>query len=109
MGSSGVAASIIEHNERKAPERKVKKVTFSVKSLRFDAVCAGMFNLSRTAAAERITAGDASLNYSVCMKLDSAVHEGDVISLRGCGKGTVGAAGGISKKGRQFISAEIYK
>ena len=43
------------------------------------------------------------------MKLDSAVHEGDVISLRGCGKGTVGAAGGISKKGRQFISAEIYK
>lgn len=109
VGRYGVKTAKIELNELKAPERKVKKVTFSVKSLRFDAVCAGMFNLSRTAAAERITAGDASLNYSVCMKLDSAVHEGDVISLRGCGKGTVGAAGGISKKGRQFISAEIYK
>lgn len=109
IGRYGVKTAKIELNELKAPERKVKKVTFSVKSLRFDAVCAGMFNLSRTAAAERITAGDASLNYSVCMKLDSTVHEGDVISLRGCGKGTVGAAGGISKKGRQFISAEIYK
>ena len=109
VGRYGVKTAKIKLSELKAPERKVKKVTFSVKSLRFDAVCAGMFNLSRTAAAERITAGAASLNYSVCMKLDSAVHEGDVISLRGCGKGTVGAAGGISKKGRQFISAEIYK
>lgn len=109
VGRYGVKTTKTELSELKAPERKVKKVTFSVKSPRLDAVCAGMFNLSRTAAAERIAAGDASLNYSVCMKPDSIVHEDDVISLRGCGKGTVGAAGGMSKKGRQFISAEIYK
>lgn len=109
VGRYGVKTAKTELCDLKAPERKVKKVTFSVKSLRFDAVCAGMFNLSRTAAAQKISAGEASLNYSVCMKLDAAVSEGDVISLRGCGKGTVGAPGGTSKKGRQFISAEIYK
>lgn len=109
VGRYGVKTGKAELNDLKAPERKVKKVAFSVKSPRFDAVCAGMFNLSRTAAAEHISAGDASLNYSVCMKLDALVNEGDVISLRGCGKGVVGAPGGTSKKGRQFISAEIYK
>ena len=109
VGRYGVKTAKAELGDLKAPERKVKNVTFSVKSPRFDAVCAGMFNLSRTTAAQKISAGEASLNYSVCMKLDAAVSEGDVISLRGCGKGTVGASGGTSKKGRQFISAEIYK
>ena len=76
-------------------------------SMRLDAVTAGMFNLSRTACARQITEGNVSLNYSVCMKTDAAVEEGDVISLRGHGKGTVSGLGGSSRKGRQFVEAEI--
>ena len=49
-----------------------------------------------------------SLNYSVCMKTDAPVGEGDVISLRGRGKGTVSGLGGNSRKGRQFVEAEIF-
>lgn len=77
--------------------------------MRFDAVTAGMFNLSRTSAAGYIAAGDASLNYSQCFKADAPVKQGDVISLRGCGKGVVGEEGGMSKKGRTFVNAEIFK
>ena len=109
VGRYGVKVSKLALSEVQAPERKVKLVTFSVKSVRFDSVCAGMFNLSRSAAAEKIAAGEASLNYSECIKPDAAVKEGDVISIRGCGKGTVGALGGTSKKGRLFMTAEIYK
>lgn len=109
VGRCGVKMSKLEFSELEVPERKVKKVSFSVKSLRFDAVVAGMFNLSRTSAAGFITAGDASLNYSQCLKVDATVHEGDVISLRGCGKGVVGAEGGRSRKDRIFVNAEIYK
>lgn len=109
VGRCGVKMSKIELTELKAPDRKVKKVTFSVKSLRFDAVVAGMFNLSRTSAAGFIAAGDASLNYSQCLKVDAPVHEGDVISLRGCGKGIVGPEGGRSRKDRIFVNAEIFK
>lgn len=109
VGRYGVKLSKITLSELTAPERKVKHVTFSVKSLRFDAVVAGMFNLSRTSAASFIAAGDASLNYSQCLKTDAAVKEGDVISLRGCGKGIVGAEGGRSRKDRIFVNAEIYK
>ena len=109
VGRYGVKTKKITLSDAEAPERKTKHVTFSVKSARFDAVVAGMFNLSRTAAAEKINAGDASLNYAQCFKLDAAVSEGDIISLRGFGKGTLGAEGGQSRKGRTFLSAEIYK
>ena len=109
VGRYGVKMRKISLSEIKAPERKTKTVTFSVSSPRLDAVAAGMFHLSRTQAAEKISAGELSLNYAQCLKTDAAVREGDVISVRGCGKGTVGAQGGTSRKGRIFITAEIYK
>ncbi len=90
------------------PERKVKKMTFTVKSLRLDAVAGDMFGMSRTAAAELIRAGAVSLNYALCVHVDAPVSEGDVISIRGRGKGAVTAVGGQSRKDRTFVEAEIY-
>jgi RNA-binding protein YlmH len=108
VGRLGVKVSAVDLGDVKAPERKVKKVSFSVKSMRFDAVLAGLFGLSRTAAAACIAQGEASLNYSECTKNDAAVTEGDVISLRGHGKAMVSGSGGVSRKGRLFVEAEIY-
>ena len=92
-----------------APERRVKPITFTVKSLRLDAVASSMFGLSRTAAAELIRLGAASLNYAPCEKTDAPVKEGDVISLRGKGKGVLTEVGGRSRKDRLFVRAEIYQ
>ena len=50
VGRCGVKVSPVPLGELKAPERKVKHISFSVKSMRFDAVLAGIFGLSRTAA-----------------------------------------------------------
>ena len=55
-----------------------------------------------------IEEGLLSLNYSVCTKTDAPVREGDVLSLRGHGKGIVAEMGGSSRKGRIFVTAEIY-
>lgn len=85
-----------------------KSVCFSVKSMRLDAVCAGLFNLSRSSVSGYIAQGEVSLNYKQCLKCDAAVHEGDVISLRGKGKGIIGTPGGKSRKDRLFLNAEIY-
>ena len=109
VGRYGVKTQKTELCDIAAPERKVKQVTFSVKSVRFDAVVAGLFNLSRTSAAGFIAAGDASLNYEQCLRLDAPVHEGDIISLRGAGKAKFLGAGGTSRKGRVFVSAEVYQ
>ncbi|MCF0137225.1 MAG: hypothetical protein HUJ66_02545 [Oscillospiraceae bacterium] len=109
VGRYGVKMSRGSFSELKAPQRRVRPVCFSVKSLRLDSVAAGMFNLSRSSAAEYISAGEVSLNYSQCMKPDAPIHEGDVISVRGIGKGVVGEPGGRSRKDRLFVNAEIYK
>ena len=107
IGRVSVKAEEMALDEVTVPKREYRKKSFSVMSMRLDAVAAGMFNLSRTACARQITEGNVSLNYSVCMKTDAPVEEGDVISLRGKGKGTVSGMGGNSRKGRQFVEAEI--
>lgn len=108
VGRHGVKAASLPLGDVPAPERQVKTVTFTVKSLRLDAVAGGMFNLSRTAAADLIRMGAASLNYAECDKVDAPVKEGDIISLRGHGKGTLTEAGGKSRKDRTFMIAEVY-
>ena len=87
---------------------KVRRVSFTARSLRLDAVTGSMFGLSRTAAAEQIRLGAVSLNYSVCEKADAPVKEGDILSLRGYGKGCLKTIGGRSRKDRLFVEAEVY-
>ena len=90
-------------------EKKVQEMNFTVMSLRLDALCSGMFRISRTEAARQINAGNVSLNYSQCLKTDANVKEGDIISLRGSGKGKLKELGGNSRKGRLFVNCEVYK
>lgn len=107
IGRSGVSLEEIEPAAVPAPEPKTRTVHFTVKSPRLDAVAADMFGLSRSAMAERISAGAVSLNFTACLKGDALVHAGDVISVRRLGKGTVSEIGGLTKKGRLFLSAEL--
>ena len=108
VGRDAVRARLLTLTEVTPPERKVKKKSFSVQSLRLDAVAGGLFDLSRSEAARQVEAGTVSLNYEICDKCDAPVHEGDILSLRGKGKGRIIGLGGTSRKGRQFVEGEIY-
>ena len=109
VGRYAVKTKALSLEDVSEPERKVKVISFSVMSMRLDAVAAGMFSLSRSECARHIAAGNVSLNYAQCFKPDAAVKAGDIISIKGEGKGNVGGTGGISRKGRLFVNAEIYK
>ncbi len=108
IGRITVKAEQIALNSVQLPQKERKEKSISVMSMRLDAVAAGMFNLSRSVCARMINEGCLSLNYSVCLKTDAGIKEGDVISLRGYGKGKVTGIGGTSRKGRQFIRVERY-
>lgn len=54
-------------------------------------------------------AGAVHLNYAECLHPDAPVAAGDVLSLRGAGKGAVTEVGGQSRKGRQFVTAELWQ
>ncbi len=109
VGRYGVRTKEVALSEAPVPKREFTELTFSVQSFRLDAVTAGMFRISRTAAAAAIAAGEVSLNYSECLRPDAQVGEGDIISLRGRGKARLASYGGQSRKGRNFVTAEIYK
>ena len=109
VGRWGVKTREIALADVPRQERKMKELVFSVKSPRLDAVCAGMFGLSRTTAAEAIAQGLVTLNYAACLKCDTQVKGGDILSLRGKGKGVILDAGGtLSRKGRLFVRCGIY-
>jgi len=103
-----VETELISCTSVPAPVIQTKAITFTVQSIRFDAVLAGLFSISRTDAAEQIRAGNACLNYLVCEKTDAKVEEGAILSLRGYGKGTLKEIQGTSRKGRIFIRTERY-
>lgn len=109
VGRCGVTAAQISLDAVPKREKQVRQESFSVMSLRLDAVAAAMFHMSRTECAKQINAGNVNLNYFQCLKADASVQPGDVISVKGCGKGTVTGTGGTSRKGRMFVYAEIYK
>ena len=109
VGKYSVSAELVPISEANIPERKLKEVSFSVASLRLDSVVAGMFHLSRTEAARRIACGEVSLNYTQCMKTDVRPSPGDIVSVRHAGKGKLTGTGGTSRKGRLFVSAEVYE
>lgn len=108
-GRYTVKASQVPLEEVPARKVETESVSFSVMSPRLDAVAAGLFHLSRTEAAKQIAAGNVSLNYSQCLKADCTVKEGDILSLKGKGKGSISGMGGTSRKGRLFVYGEIYK
>ena len=108
-GRYTVKASQVPLEEVPARKVETESLSFSVMSPRLDAVAAGLFHLSRTEAAKQIAAGNVSLNYSQCLKADCVVKEGDILSLKGKGKGSISGMGGTSRKGRLFVYGEIYK
>ncbi len=108
VGKISVKTEQIPLSEVPTPERKVKKITFTVKSLRLDAVTGDLFGVSRTTAAELIRLGAVTLNYTICEKVDAPVKAGDTLSVRGKGKGRIAQIGGRSRKDRLFVEAEIY-
>ena len=108
IGRNGVQVEAVSLDTVPVPTRARALLSFTVSSLRLDAILAGTFGLSRGQAVEQIEAGLVSLNYAVCQKSTVLLTPGDVFSLRGSGKATLAELGGHSKKGRLFVGVEKY-
>ena len=109
VGSIGVKLKKIELNEIKVPEQKYEGIKFTVQSLRLDSVAAGIFKESRERMNLKIREGIVLLNYIICQNTSENIDEGDIITVKGIGKAKVTNIGGISRSGKTFVEAQIYR
>ncbi len=81
----------------------------SVSSMRADSVAACVFNLSRTAAVEKINRGEVFVNDVLCEKIDMKIPFQSKMVIRGKGKAIIRSDEGMTKKGKQAFLAQIFK
>ncbi len=96
----------LENVQMQEPEAKEIKDT--VASLRLDSVISSGFRVGRSAAAQYITAGKASIDGLPCEKPDKQVEAGAKISVRGLGKIKLRTINGRTKKGRISVIIDRY-
>jgi len=92
----------------KMPEKTVKEITGTIKTLRLDSVISLAFGVSRSSAKEFINASKVFVNDKNILKSDFAVKEGDKLTLRGKGKAFLKEVGDLSRKERIFVTIEKY-
>ena len=107
-GRTGLHPVEIPLSGLRIPAAGGKTVRDTVASLRLDAVLGSGFSISRGKAADLIAAGRVSLNGCECMKPDRQLAEGDILSVRGQGRLILREIGGLSKKGRFYITVERF-
>lgn len=88
--------------------REFKTVSDTIASARTDCVVSALAGCSREKAKELMRYGEVEKNYSVCKKPDAEVNEGDVITVRGCGKFVVRSIADRTKKNRIRLTADKY-
>lgn len=106
-GRTKLRLTPIALNQVAVPEPETKEIKDTLASLRLDSVIAAGLRMSRSAAAEYITAGKAAIDGLPCEKPDKLLWEGAKISVRGLGKIRLATVGGQTKKGR--ISVIIHR
>lgn len=84
-------------------------VAATVSSLRLDAVAAAGFRLSREEAKAAVERGLCSVNHLPAAKPDTAVAEGDLISVRGKGRIRLAEVRGETRKGRVAVTLLRYR
>ena len=89
------------------PEPEVKEIRDTLASLRLDSVISSGFRISRSLAAQYVSAGKAAIDGLPCVKPDKAIAEGMKISVRGLGKVKLQTVNGRTKKDR--ISVVIHR
>lgn len=107
-GRSSLQLTKIPLKDFQPPLEKTVQIRDTVASLRLDSVISSGFRMGRSAAAQYISAGKASVNGLPCEKADKSVAEGCKISVRGLGKIKLSKINGETKKGRISVVIDRY-
>ncbi|MBE5742263.1 MAG: hypothetical protein E7360_02950 [Clostridiales bacterium] len=89
-----------------APKKILKE--FPISSNRADGVICKVFNLSREEGSNLCKSGFVTVNGKICEQAGKPIKSGETVAVKGFGKFTFLEEGGVSKKGKIYISVEIF-
>ena len=107
-GSDGVRITKIEDPSSFVFERQFEEKPVTVASLRLDGIVSAVTGLSRTKAAEHITAGLVQLSGIIQTDSASEVVVGDTVTVRGYGKYLIASTDGLTRKSRIRLQVKKY-
>lgn len=109
IGKTGVKISDNRDFEISLPDtQKFRDISGTVASLRLDCVTALAINASREKTASFIRADRVDVNHFTVSSVSHELKEGDIISIRGCGRFILSAVNGLTKKNRIHIVLKKY-
>ena len=83
--------------------QKYQDMSGTVASLRLDCVVSLAARISREKAAELIRTDRVDVNHTTAVSISKELSEGDILSVRGCGRFILSGINGETKKGRIHI------
>jgi len=108
VGRAGIKLEEISLEDVIIPEVELKRLRYTVQSVRLDSILAKAYNISRENMVKKIQAGLVFLNYLECQNVSNIVKEGDVISVKGLGKIKIISCNDKSSKGRFIVEIDKY-
>ena len=108
VGKNSVEAEVLSLDKVCIPEAKTEEKSFTVSSLRLDAVAGGAFNMARGKIQDLIEGEKVFVNFMTQSSPSKNVSENDMISVRGFGRVKVLSVNGRTKKDRISITVLKY-
>ena len=89
-------------------KQEFQDISGTVASMRLDCVVGLAAKLSREKAAALIRSEKVDINHFTALSVSAELREGDVLSIRGCGRFVLAGIDGSTKKGRIHINLRKY-
>ncbi len=93
---------VLEH------EQEFKEIGGTVASMRLDCIVGLAANISRSNAADLIRSEKVDINHFTVTSVSHELKEGDILSIRGCGRFILSGIDGLTRKGRIHINLRKY-
>ena len=108
VGNVGIKLSEVSFDNVKTLKPSFEEISFTVSSLRLDSIVAGSIKESREKANKFIKDGAVLLNYLVCDNPSKQLDEADVFSIKRYGKFKLDTVGGLSKRGKRYVTVKKF-
>ena len=108
-GRQTLSCTIISTEDVVLPHVETQLKTVTLASMRGDCIIAAIFSISRSKATELIEKGRVFVNDVPFLKADRSLNSGDKVKVTKSGRAIIEEIGGLSRKGRIFVTFKIYK